>query len=300
MSFDFGEPKPSDPTADFLAREREAAQAAGVLGDDAGLFGSSSGGAGGASGNDDYERSASAFPALDDDGLPVPTSSTANAGSGGFGFDDDDDLPVSGSAPKPAAAADDDVGKFEQNFPELDDEPVGAANGSSSYHDDANGFASTPNTAAPAASRAAPAAAAQPSYSYSYQEPEEEPEAVRQWRDSQAEAIAKRDAEAERRKAEAISKAEQDIDNFYAEYNSKKEKNIAANKEAEAKFAEQRTRELADGTTWNRVTKILELQNSQSKTIARSGPGASDLSRMKELYLSLRREGETAPGAAGY
>lgn len=71
-------------------------------------------------------------------------------------------------------------------------------------------------------------------------------------------------------------------------------------REAEAKFHEERQRELAEGTTWTRVTKVLELQNSQSKTIARTGAGASDLSRMKDLYLSLRREGETAPGASGY
>ena len=156
--------------------------------------------------------------------------------------------------------------------------------------------------AAPSATRAAaaPASTAAPTYIYNYEEPAEEPEAVRQWRESQKDAIAKRDAEGERKKAEAISKAEQDIDNFYAEYNAKKEKNIAANKENEAKFQEQRTRELAEGTTWTRVTKVLDLQNSQSKTIARAGPGSSDLTRMKELYLSLRREGETAPGAAGY
>lgn len=123
---------------------------------------------------------------------------------------------------------------------------------------------------------------------------------MRKWREAQKDAIAKRDAEAERKKAEAISKAEQDIDKFYAEYNAKKEKNIAANKENEAKFHEQRTRELAEGTTWDRVTKILDLKNSQSKTIARVGPGSSDLSRMKSIYLNLRREGETAPGAAGY
>jgi len=155
--------------------------------------------------------------------------------------------------------------------------------------------------AAPSATRsAAVAAPSQPTYSYNYDEPAEDPEPVRAWRESQKDAIAKRDAEGERKKAEAISRAEQDIDKFYAEYNAKKEKNIAANKENEAKFQEQRTAELADGTTWNRVTKLLELQNSQSKTIARAGPGSSDLSRMKELYLSLRREGETAPGAAGY
>lgn len=152
-----------------------------------------------------------------------------------------------------------------------------------------------------AASRAAPATTTQPTYSYSYEEPAEESEHIAAWRNTQKDAIAKRDAEGERKKAEAISRAEQDIDKFYADYNAKKEKNIAANKEAEAKFQEQRTKELAEGTTWNRVTKILELQNSQSKTIGRTAvAGGSDLARMKELYLSLRREGETAPGAAGY
>lgn len=153
---------------------------------------------------------------------------------------------------------------------------------------------------AAAPSRVIPTSVPASQPSYSYEEPTEEPEAVRQWRETQKDAIAKRDAEDERKKAEAISKAEQDIDNFYAEYNAKKEKNIAANKENEAKFHEERTRELAEGTTWDRVTKMVDLKNSQSKTIARAGPGSSDLTRMKELYLKLRREGERAPGAAGY
>lgn len=63
---------------------------------------------------------------------------------------------------------------------------------------------------------------------------------------------------------------------------------------------DEKTRELAEGTAWTRVTKLLDLQNSQSKTIANIGAGSTDLSRMKELYLSLRREGESAPGAGGY
>lgn len=63
---------------------------------------------------------------------------------------------------------------------------------------------------------------------------------------------------------------------------------------------DQRTRELAEGTTWSRVTKLIDLQNSQSKTVAKSGPGSTDLSRMKEVLLSLRREGDSAPGSAGY
>ncbi|EST06107.1 Clathrin light chain [Kalmanozyma brasiliensis GHG001] len=290
MAFDFGESKPSDPTADFLAREREAA---GVLSGDADLFGSSNAAGAGASA-DDFERSASAFPALDDDLAPAaaaPSSNNAGASSG-FGFDDFEDRP----AAKPAA--DDEVGKFQQNFPELDDGPSANGNGAS-YHDDADDLMSAPSAPARAAPTSS-APTAQPTYSYSYEEPTEEPEAVRQWRETQKDAIAKRDAEGERKKAEAISKAEQDIDHFYAEYNAKKEKNIAANKENEAKFQEERTRELAEGTTWDRVTKLVDLKNSQSKTIARAGPGSSDLSRMKEVYLKLRREGERAPGAAGY
>jgi hypothetical protein len=71
-------------------------------------------------------------------------------------------------------------------------------------------------------------------------------------------------------------------------------------REAEAKFHASRQAELAEGTTWARVTKLVDLQNSQSKTTARGGPGASDLTRYKEILLSLRREGDTAPAAAGY
>ncbi|SPO21556.1 related to CLC1 - clathrin light chain [Ustilago trichophora] len=297
MAFDFGESKPSDPTADFLAREREAA---GVLSGDAELFGASSTSAAPGGGADDFERSASAFPALDDDLTAAPSSTTNNnTTSGGFGFDDlDEDKPEPVSA-KPAA--DDEVGKFEQNFPELDDAPSAGANGNGAFHDDADDLMSAPAPTASTTTRTAPTTSApvQPSYSYTHDDTEE-PAPVLAWRESQKDAIAKRDAEGERKKAEAISKAEQDIDNFYSDYNAKKEKNIAANKENEAKFQEQRSRELAEGTTWDRVTKILELKNSQSKTIARTGAGSSDLSRMKEVYLKLRREGERAPGAAGY
>mgnify|MGYP001762532222 FL=1 len=132
------------------------------------------------------------------------------------------------------------------------------------------------------------------------QDLEEESEPLRKWREAQADDIARRDAQAERQRGEIVSAAEQEIDQFYAEYNAQKEKNIKRNKENEARFHDQKTRELAEGTTWTRVTKLLDLQNSQSKTIAKVGAGSTDLTRMKELYLSLRREGETAPGASGY
>lgn len=45
---------------------------------------------------------------------------------------------------------------------------------------------------------------------------------------------------------------------------------------------------------------MVGLENSQSKTLARTAGGGSDLGRMKEVLLKLRRQGESAPGAAGY
>ena len=57
---------------------------------------------------------------------------------------------------------------------------------------------------------------------------------------------------------------------------------------------------LSSGTTWERICDLIELQNSQSKTLARTGTGTTDLSRLKEVLLRLKREGSSAPGAAGY
>ena len=70
--------------------------------------------------------------------------------------------------------------------------------------------------------------------------------------------------------------------------------------EAEKAFAEAQTDALSAGTTWARICETIELHNSQSKTLARAGPNTTDLTRYKEVLLRLRREGESAPGAAGY
>ena len=68
----------------------------------------------------------------------------------------------------------------------------------------------------------------------------------------------------------------------------------------EAEFLADMQASLSAGTTWERICNLVDLQNSQSKTVARTGPGTTDLSRYKEVLLRLRREGDTAPGAAGY
>ena len=144
---------------------------------------------------------------------------------------------------------------------------------------------------------------------------------LRIWREKQAEEIKKRDEASQARRQETIAKAERSIDQFYEEYNAKKERNIKENKRVsfflsrsylftyspsllnriqEQEYLASRTDALSAGTTWSRICDYIDLQNSQSKTLARTGPGTTDLSRFKEVLLRLKREGEAAPGAAGY
>ena len=112
-------------------------------------------------------------------------------------------------------------------------------------------------------------------------------------------------------------------------------------REDEKAFLETLQESISKGTTWERITDLVDLQNSrkssislipfvpsplccrselpqgcipmltisrwsfichpvESKTLRASVPGGSDLARMKEILLSLRREGEKAPAAGGY
>lgn len=71
-------------------------------------------------------------------------------------------------------------------------------------------------------------------------------------------------------------------------------------REHEEQFLAALSDSLSNGTTWQRICELVELQNSQSKTIARTGAGTTDLTRFKEVLLRLKREGDSAPGAAGY
>ncbi|TRM68952.1 clathrin light chain-domain-containing protein [Schizophyllum amplum] len=130
--------------------------------------------------------------------------------------------------------------------------------------------------------------------------PEEEPEVIKQWRERRAEEIRERDAASKAKRDEIKGRAEAAIDEFYGNYATQKERNIRENKDAEEEFVSSLTASLTAGTTWERICNIIELENSQSKTIARAGPGTTDLSRFKEVLLRLKREGDRAPGAAGY
>jgi Clathrin light chain len=144
----------------------------------------------------------------------------------------------------------------------------------------------------------------------------------RQWREKQAADIKKRDEMSERRREEIKRQANQSIDDFYMEHKERVERSIKENKCVcalclfgsiqrltycvylqrlrEEEFQAGLTDGLSAGTTWSRICETIELDNSQSKTIARTGAGTTDLGRYKEVLLRLKREGENAPGAAGY
>lgn len=74
---------------------------------------------------------------------------------------------------------------------------------------------------------------------------------------------------------------------------------LTNNRENEAKFVEKLKDDIAKGTAWERIAELVGLENSQSKTIRPTSAG-SDLARMREILLSLKRDGDKAPGAAGY
>ncbi|PFH52179.1 hypothetical protein AMATHDRAFT_46536 [Amanita thiersii Skay4041] len=242
----------------------------------------------------DFERAASAFPDISLDGdtdIPImPAAPPAGRPSSGFSFDRFDAIPAQRDTVV-KVTGDDEIEKFESEFPDID---VGYSQPTATPPVAARAFAATTFAPKPQSSLYS----STPILSQAAEE--DEPEVIRAWREKQQEEIRARDEASKARRQETISKAERAIDEFYEDYAKKKERNIRENKEQEAAYIASLTESLSVGTTWERICDLIELQNSQSKTIARTGPGTTDLSRFKEVLLRLKREGDAAPGAAGY
>ncbi|KAF8648543.1 hypothetical protein AX16_006247 [Volvariella volvacea WC 439] len=271
---------------DFLSRESE------LLGGEFSSF--TSGAKSGAGGIDDVDldQAAAAFPdiSLDGDGdfsIPTgPTPSGVGNSSSGFSFDDFDTPPGNKKETVVKVTGDDEIEKFESEFPEIDI-PQAPPKPQATF---------TATTFAP---RPQPSALANTPI-LNQPLPEDEPEVIKAWREKQVEEIKARDEASKAKRQETISKAENAIDEFYEDYAKKKERNIQENKEQEEAYLQDLTDSLSRGTTWDRICEFVELHNSQSKTLARTGPGTTDLSRFAEVLLRLRRDGDAAPGAAGY
>ncbi|KAI7965505.1 hypothetical protein MJO29_001253 [Puccinia striiformis f. sp. tritici] len=202
-----------------------------------------------------------------------------------FGLGDFDSSPIDHSnipAPNLTGPADE-LASFQDQYPDIS-------------HDissnQTNGF----DAPAPSLYANQPSAYATPAV-YAQTQSEEESTFITEWRTKQAEEIRLRDQRSIAKREETIAAAEKAIDDFYHGYNTEKQKNIAKNKEEEAEFLQTRNDKLGQGTTWERISEVIELQDSRSKTCGKSN---KDLARFKEILLSLKREGESAPGAAGY
>ncbi|KAJ6593364.1 clathrin light chain-domain-containing protein [Mycena capillaripes] len=231
----------------------------------------------------DFDAAASQFPALDgDDGiLDVPAVAPRSNTTNDFFLDDSFDAPRETVV---KVTGDDVIEEFSNQFPEIDAGPRSPP------------FQQQPTFGAPRP---------QPSvYSstpiLTQQLEEDEPQVIKDWREKQAAEIKAREESAKARRQETITKAEKAMDDFYEAYTAKKARAIRDNKDQEEDFKAKITASLSTGTTWQRICDLVELENSQSKTVARAGPGTTDLTRFKEVLLRLKREGDAAPGAAGY
>jgi len=235
----------------------------------------------------DVDAAASQFPdiSLDGDIPAVPASSAAAPSNNDFFLDEFE-------APRETVVkvtGDDEIEKFSSEFPAIDDGPRSPP---------VQQFQQQP-TFGIGAPRPQPSVYSSTPI-LTQQLEEDEPQVIKDWREKQAAEIKARDEASKARRQETITKAEKAIDDFYEAYAAKKERTIRDNKDQEKYYLENLTNSLSAGTTWQRICDYIELENSQSKTVARAGAGTTDLIRFKEVLLRLKREGDAAPGAGGY
>ncbi|KAL6305147.1 clathrin light chain [Sparassis latifolia] len=268
---------------DFLARESE------LLGEE--FTGTPTGGSYATAGGEiDFDRAASAFPDISLDGSgDIPAASAPPPAKTSTFLFDDFASPPRERATEVKVTGDEEIEKFESEFPDIEVPQSFPPPRTLPAFGPPTTFAPQPQQSAFSST---------PILSHAVDE--EEPQVIKDWREKQAVEIKARDEASKVKREETVEKANRAIDQFYEEYAAKKERNIRENKEHEEEFRAVLSDSLSNGTTWQRICDFIELQNSQSKTIARAGTGTTDLSRFKEVLLRLKREGDAAPGAAGY
>jgi hypothetical protein len=92
-----------------------------------------------------------------------------------------------------------------------------------------------------------------------------------------------------------VDEARQNIDDFYDNYNNKKEKEVAKTRKEAEEFLKNRDDTTAGGTSWERISKLVDLSGKGTK----GGASGSEKQRFREILISLRKD-EKAPGATGY
>ncbi|KAI4747467.1 clathrin light chain [Aureobasidium sp. EXF-12298] len=186
--------------------------------------------------------------------------------------DDDDDLLGGGQSYQ--ASADHEMGGFESSFPAID----------TSNEDVAPGGTITGSTLP-----------YQPKSNQASYEDEAEPGVIREWRERRDMALQHRDEVSQNKKEETVKAAHQAIDDFYENYNNKKDKTVSQTRKEAEEFLKSREDTTAGGTSWDRVSKLVDLSGKGSS----GGAQGSAKSKFRELLLNLRKD-EKAPGASGY
>ncbi|KAI9178970.1 Clathrin light chain [Blastocladiella emersonii ATCC 22665] len=294
---DFGAFSSGDPTADFLARERA------ILGDDAAFVTGDMTGTTAAPAPVDFPDM-SAFPPVDAFGdsaaaplaAPVPTMASAvPADFFGAPLPSDSPAPigVGAAVPLPSSPAPQPV------FGIADSNPFGGAISPTPVSTSTTGFGMGGGMGGG----------------------DFESEAQRAWRESFQQTIAERDAAEARAKQETVAKAKADIDKFYEEYNAKREKALAESKALQDRMLSD-INDTQSGTFWERVLKQIEVasagsaaeggdgvkggkagklaSNASAATAAKKpadAPKQKDVTRFKQVLLSLKADKATAPGA---
>lgn len=121
----------------------------------------------------------------------------------------------------------------------------------------------------------------------------DESEHIKEWKAARDLEISKRDEIAERKLRDIKAEAEKAIDDFYDNYNNKKDDAIAETRKEAEKFMEKRDTFLDNGTVWDRVIDLLNLdQNSDAIDAA----NFRDKTKFRDLLLALKGK-ESVPGA---
>ncbi len=126
-------------------------------------------------------------------------------------------------------------------------------------------------------------------------EEEEEPEVIKNWREKRDAQNQKRAEQFAQQRQETVAEAQKNIDDFYENYNNKKDKMIAQTRKEAEQFLENREDTTSGGTTWERISKLVDVSGKGPK----GGAAGSGKERFRELLVSLRKDAK-APGAEGY
>jgi len=106
-----------------------------------------------------------------------------------------------------------------------------------------------------------------------------------EWEAAWAVELAAKDAEGQSVTAAAIEKATADLEQFNLEREKTKESKQEKNRTLEAAMQEQMEADLESANPFERVVKLVDIEAKQDKS-----SGASDLSRMRSVFVQLKNE----------